>query len=77
MVKSMTQANDIQVGGDHYKAMAIEPWALMESVLTPEEFRGFLKGCIIKYSMRAGRKAESDDIGKALHYMHKLGEVAK
>jgi hypothetical protein len=42
--------------------------------MTPEEFRGFLKGNVIKYSMRAGRKEGSDDAGKAMHYIHKLRE---
>jgi hypothetical protein len=70
-----TTADDLQVGGQHYKDMGIQPWAVMEAVLTPEEFRGFLKGNIIKYSMRAGRKDGSDDGGKAKHYIQKLGEV--
>lgn len=70
-----TSADDIQVSGNHYKEMPIQPWAVMESVLTPEEFRGFLKGNIIKYSMRAGRKDGSDDAGKAKHYIQKLSEV--
>lgn len=68
-------ADDIQVSGTHYKDMPIQPWALMEAVLTPEEFRGYLKGNCIKYAMRAGRKEGSDDAGKALHYMQKLKEV--
>jgi hypothetical protein len=70
-----TRADDIQVSGNHYKEMPIQPWAVMESVLTPEEFRGFLKGNIIKYSMRAGRKAGSDDTSKAIHYRMKLKEI--
>lgn len=69
------KADDRQVSGNHYKEMAVEPWAVMEAVLTPEEFRGFLKGNIIKYAMRAGHKAGSDDAGKALHYRQKLQEL--
>ena len=34
-----------------------------------------IKGNIIKYSLRAGRKDGSDDAGKARHYMLKLKEV--
>jgi hypothetical protein len=68
-------ADDLQISGNHYKEMPVQPWAVMEAVLTPEEFRGFLKGNIIKYSMRAGRKVGSDDTGKAKHYIQKLGEV--
>jgi len=70
-----TTANDIQVGGQHYKTMPVQPWDVMESVLTHEEFIGFLKGNVIKYSMRAGRKEGSDDANKALHYRMKLREV--
>ena len=68
-------ADDLQISGNHYKEMPVQPWAVMEAVLKPEEFRGFLKGNIIKYSMRAGRKDGSDDAGKAKHYMQKLKEV--
>jgi hypothetical protein len=70
-----TRADDLQVSGNHYKDMAIQPWELMEAVLTHEEFVGFLKGNVIKYAMRAGRKDGSDDLGKARHYMMKLAEV--
>jgi hypothetical protein len=67
-------ADDMQVDGTHYKYMPVQPWAVMEAVLTHEEFVGFLKGNIIKYSMRQGRK-DSDDAGKAAHYLLKLREV--
>lgn len=41
----------------HYNAQAIQPIELMQLSLSPEEFKGFLKGNIMKYSMRAGSKA--------------------
>jgi len=68
------RANDYQIDGDHYKTMEIQPWEVMESVLTPEEFVGFLKGNVIKYAMRAGRKEGTDDAEKARHYAQKLAE---
>lgn len=67
-------ADTTQVGGSHYKDMAVQPWHVMESVLTNAEFRGFLCGNVIKYAMRAGHKKDSDDAGKAQHYMLKLKE---
>lgn len=67
-------ANSLQIGGDHYKAMGVQPWDVMQAVMTPEEFVGFLKGNIIKYAMRQGKK-ESDDAGKCNHYIQKLREV--
>ena len=68
-------ADGRQVGGSHYKDMPMQPWEVMQAVLTPEEFRGFLKASIIKYAMRAGHKPGSDDAGKAQHYKQKLAEV--
>ena len=71
--QEITSADDIQVGGSHYKEMSIQPWTVMEAVLTPEEFRGFLRGNVIKYAMRQGRKGD-DDADKAHHYLQKLRE---
>ena len=70
-----TRADDLQISGNHYKEMAVQPWELMESVLTHEEFVGYLKGNVIKYALRAGRKQGTDDLGKCRHYMLKLAEV--
>lgn len=72
-----TRADDLQVSGNHYKDMPIQPWHVMEAVLTHTEFVGFLKGNIIKYSLRAGRKDGSDDAGKAKHYLQKLKEIER
>ena len=69
------KADDKQVGGTHYKDMPVQPWTVMEAVLTQQEFIGFLKGNVIKYSMRQGRKDGSDDAGKAQHYLDKLKET--
>lgn len=68
-------ADSRQVGGSHYKDMPMQPWDVMQAVLTPEEFRGYLKGNVIKYAMRAGRKEGTDDAGKAQHYRQKLAEM--
>lgn len=57
---------------EHYASMAgLEPIELMQLVLSLPEFVGFLKGNIIKYSMRAGKKqgeAAEKDIAKAKRY---------
>lgn len=55
----------------HYKNNVIQPIILMQLTLTPEEFVGFLKGNIIKYTMRAGKKegeSVDKDKEKALAY---------
>ena len=67
-------ADEKQVGGSHYKDMGVQPWTVMQAVLTPEEFKGFLKGNIIKYAMRQGKK-DDFDVHKCIHYIEKLKEV--
>lgn len=68
------KADDYMIGGDHYHKMAVQPWDLMQSILSKEEFRGYLKGCAIKYAMRTGLKDGSDDDSKLIHYLQKLAE---
>lgn len=64
---------------EHYASMAgLEPIELMQLVLSPAEFIGFLKGNIIKYSMRAGKKqgeAAEKDVAKAKRYTAWLRKV--
>ena len=67
--------DNIQIGGTYYKDMPVQPWTVMEAVLTHDEFVGFLKGNCIKYCMRQGHKQGSDDGGKLAHYVDKLNEV--
>ena len=74
MVKTTPRADDVQVGGTHYKDLDPQPWAVMQALLTPEEYRGFLKGNMIKYAMRQGKK-DSPDAGKYWHYKTKLDEM--
>lgn len=69
-----TTADDIQAGGSHYKDMGVQPWTVMEALLTREEFIGYLKGNLIKYGMRQGKK-DSPDAEKWRHYNMKLKEV--
>jgi len=73
--KPSNKADDLQVGGDHYKNMGIQPWKAMESWMTPAEFQGFLKGNAIKYLARCNAKGGENDIKKAHHYIGKLIEV--
>jgi len=72
--KTYMKADEQQIGGTHYKKMPIEPWELMSQTLSYEEFVGYLKGNMIKYAMRAGHKAGSDDAKKYEHYKQKLNE---
>ena len=53
----------------HYQNGGIETIELIKEYLTPEEFRGYLKGNIIKYRERAPYKGNTEqDYAKALKY---------
>lgn len=73
----LKKANDIQVGGDHYKSKKIQPWDAMEAWMNVDEFRGFLRGNAIKYLAREKDKGGVTDLKKAMHYMKKLLETYK
>ena len=68
-------ARDIQVGGNHYKAMDVQPWDVIDT--WPVEQRiGFYRGNALKYLMRMGTKDENvQEIRKGAHYLQKLAEV--
>ena len=67
-------ANELQVGGDHYKNKKVQPWDAMESWMSPEQFEGFLRGNVIKYIARYKDKDGLRDVQKARHYLDKLLE---
>lgn len=59
----------------HYNSLDIQPLELMQAMLSPEEFKGFLKGNILKYTMRKGLKpgeTVSKDSKKAKQYKYWL-----
>lgn len=58
----------------HYEILAIEPWDIMETNFPPEQFVSYLKGNIIKYTLRDKGQALSD-AQKIKHYAEKLIEV--
>jgi hypothetical protein len=62
----------------HYKvAEGVEVVDMIRAVLTPEQFRGYCLGNLIKYRMRAGKKTMSpmEDLGKAHVYETWLKEM--
>ena len=68
-------AKEIQVGGTHYKDMAVQPWDAIEAWLTPEEIRGYHKGIVIAYLAREASKGKDEDIKKAAHHLQRLVEL--
>lgn len=66
-----------QVGGTHYKQMAVQPWDVVDG--WPLDLRiGYYRGNALKYLMRMGSKDhELQEIEKAQHYVSKLIEVLR
>ena len=65
-------ANEAQVGGEHYRGTAIQPWDFIVS-----NGLGYLEGNVVKYVCRWRKKNGVQDLEKAAHYLAKLIEVAK
>lgn len=65
------RAKDKQVGGNHYKSKAIQPWEVIE-----RNGMGFFDGNALKYLMRHKDKGGVEDLKKCIHYIEKLIEMA-
>lgn len=65
-------ALDTQIGGDHYKGMAIQP---AEYIV--KNGIGFLEGMVIKYVSRWEKKGGIEDLEKAIHCLQLRVEMAK
>jgi hypothetical protein len=59
----------------HYKVGNIETIDFIQAKLTPEEFKGYLKGNVLKYASRAWHKGNPvEDSGKLAWYANRLAE---
>lgn len=56
----------------HYMQGSHECIDEIKAMLTPDEFRGFLKGNVIKYRYRANLKNGKEDLAKADNYAYYL-----
>lgn len=65
-------ASEKQVGGSHYKTMAIQPW----EVIARGEL-DFWEGNVVKYVMRYRAKNGLEDLEKARHHIDYLIEREK
>ena len=57
---------------EHYASGKVECIDAIESALTPEEFRGYLKGNIMKYVWRERKKSGVESLRKAEWYQKRL-----
>lgn len=52
--------------------------AFKQGLISKEEFIGFIKGNVIKYVIRAGKKDDAvGDINKAINYLEWMKEMVK
>ena len=63
-------AIDIQVGGDHYKNLPIQPIEFIQ-----KNNLGFIQGSIVKYICRYKNKNGIEDLNKIIHYVELLKEL--
>lgn len=58
---------------NHYASGGIECWDAIQASMTPEAFRGYLKGNVQKYIWRYEKKEKPlEDLQKARVYLNKL-----
>lgn len=61
----------------HYTSGKIEVIDIIEDQLTPEEYRGYIKGQVIKYITRERHKNGDEDLKKAHWYLTRYLEYLK
>ncbi len=59
-----------QVGGEHYRDMAIQPVTFIHA-----NELGFIEGSVIKYVCRHRKKSGRQDLEKAIHFLELLIEL--
>lgn len=60
----MVKASEVQIGGDHYKSLPIQPGEYIR-----KNGIGWYEGNAIKYITRHKQKGGKQDIEKAIHYL--------
>lgn len=67
--------NDLVKSPNHYTVGGLEVKEILKAKLSPEEFRGYCKGNVMKYMMRAEFKGTpAIDYAKAAEYARWLTE---
>jgi hypothetical protein len=57
---------------EHYRQGEIECIDAIQAALTPEEFRGYCKGNVLKYVWRERYKGQGVSLAKARWYLQRL-----
>lgn len=71
-IASMNSNTGKSIGVPTHYDYIIQPWEYMSNVMSPEEFRGYLRGNVIKYISRYTKKDGIRDLEKAKNYLVQL-----
>lgn len=72
--KALAATND-NINPSHYQKYPLQMIENMQNSMTPDEFKGYLKGNIMKYISRYQDKNGVEDLKKAEWYLNKLIEI--
>lgn len=72
-----SESDSIVHSPTHYTQGEIETIDYIKDTLTPEEFKGYIKGNVIKYISRELLKGKEVDLQKAEWYLHYLNTGEK
>lgn len=75
VIETETPTHDPIHNPSHYTNGGIEFIEVLRAKLSSDEFRGFLKGNVIKYTLRAEHKDGAQDYAKGARYAKWLAEV--
>lgn len=70
--ENMNEHEDVVNNPSHYTQGNIECIEAIKSALTPEEFRGYCKGNMIKYLWRERLKGGNESLAKGQWYINQL-----
>jgi len=68
----MAAMSDLINHPDHYRQGDIECIDAIAAALTPDEFRGYCKGNVLKYVWRERHKGSLESLKKARWYLDRL-----
>ena len=72
MQKAKEKSEDMVNNPPHYNKHGIECIQAIRAALTDEEFRGYCKGNVVKYTWRETYKNKDEDLQKAEWYLNRL-----
>jgi hypothetical protein len=66
---------DLVNSPQHYQGAGMQVIDVLRSFLSAEEFKGYLKGNILKYQLRCEKKGKATDLDKAHWYQEELKKI--